>query len=105
MVADREGQQDRLGRSKKLAMLVAGARTLLRFHHWRLSLTVNDGQQATVDTPLLFVGNNLYRLTMPRAGCRDRLDDGLLSVAVMRKGGRRRCPRWSARCSPLAAGA
>jgi diacylglycerol kinase family enzyme len=88
MVADREGQQEQLGRSKKLAMLVAGLRTLVRFHHYRLSLTVNDGEAATIDTPLLFVGNNLYRLAMPRAGCRDRLDEGRLSVAVARKAGR-----------------
>ena len=88
MIADRDGQQDRLGRSKKAAMLVAGLRTLARFHHYRLSLTVNDGDQAIVETPLLFVGNNLYHLAMPRAGCRDRLDGGLLSVVVARKSGR-----------------
>ncbi|MEO6579819.1 MAG: diacylglycerol kinase family protein [Sphingomicrobium sp.] len=88
MVADREGQQERLGRSKKLAMLVASARALVRFHHYRLSLTVNDGRESTIQTPLLFVGNNLYRMTMPRVGCRDRLDDGRLSVMVARKSGR-----------------
>jgi len=88
MVADREGQQERLGRSKKFAMLVAGLRTLARFHHYRLSLTVNDGETATLETPLLFVGNNLYRTTMPRAGYRDRLDDGRLSVMIARKSGR-----------------
>ena len=88
MVADREGQQERLGRSKKFAMLVAGVRTLFRFHHYRLSLTVNDSETATLDTPLLFVGNNLYRTTMPRAGQRDRLDDGRLSVVITRKSGR-----------------
>ena len=88
MVADREGQQERLGRSKKVAMLVAGVRTLFRFHHYRLSLTINDGETATLETPLLFVGNNLYRTTMPRAGYRDRLDDGKLSVVITRKAGR-----------------
>lgn len=88
MVADREGQQERLGRSKKFAMLIAGVRTLFRFHHYRLSLTINDSETATLETPLLFVGNNLYRTTMPRAGCRDRLDDGKLSVVITRKAGR-----------------
>jgi diacylglycerol kinase family enzyme len=88
MVADREGQQERLGRSKKAAMLVAGLRTLVRLRHYRLSLTINDSKQATVDTPLLFVGNNLYRFAMPRAGCRDRIDDGRLSVAVFGRSGR-----------------
>ena len=88
MVADREGQQNRLGRSKRFAMLVAGVRTLFRFHHYRLSLTINDSETATLETPLLFVGNNIYRTTMPRAGQRDRLDDGRLSVMVARKSGR-----------------
>ncbi len=88
MVADREGQQDRLGRSKRLAMLVAGLRTLARYRHHRLSLTVNDAGQATVDTPLLFIGNNDYRMEMPRSGCRDRIDGGRLSVVVMKKQGR-----------------
>jgi len=83
MVFDREAQQKRLGRSKRLAMAVASARTLLRFHHQRLTLRIN-GKSAQVDTPLLFVGNNDYRLELPQAGQRDRLDDGCLCVLVMR---------------------
>ena len=88
MVEDREAQQDHLGRPKKLAMIVAGLRTLARFHHYRLAITVNDAERATVDTPLLFVGNNDYRLEMPRAGYRDALDQGRLSVVLLRKQGR-----------------
>ena len=61
MVVDRDAQRERLGRSKRLAMLVASIRTLFRFKHQRLTLTVND-EQARVDTPLLFVGNNDYRV-------------------------------------------
>ena len=37
MVVDRESQQHRLGRSKRLAMLVASLRTLSRFHDHRLT--------------------------------------------------------------------
>ena len=88
MVEDREAQQDHLGRPKKLATIVAGLRTLARFHHYRLSITVNDARKATVDTPLLFVGNNDYRLEMPRVGCRDALDQRRLSVVLLRKQGR-----------------
>jgi diacylglycerol kinase family enzyme len=83
MVLDREAQQRRLGRSKRLALLIASARTLLRYGHQRLTLTVND-QEARVETPLLFVGNNDYRLEMPGAGTREALDDGKLCVLVMR---------------------
>ena len=84
MVIDRDAQRRRLGRSKKLALLVASARTLARFKHQRLTLTVND-EKARVETPLLFVGNNDYRLDLPAAGRRETLSDGKLCVLVMRK--------------------
>ena len=84
MVLDRETQQKRLGRSKRLAMLVAGARTLARFRHHRLQITINDADEATLDTPLLFVGNNDYELVLPEAGKRQTLDDGQLCVMVLR---------------------
>ena len=83
LVRDREAQQHRLGRGKRAAMLVAALRTLLRFHHQRLRLSI-DGRAAELDTPLLFVGNNEYRLEVPGPGTRDRLDDGKLCVLVLR---------------------
>jgi YegS/Rv2252/BmrU family lipid kinase len=88
MVIDRDLQQKRLGRSKRLAMLVAAARTLARFHHDRLTLTVND-ERSRVDTPLLFVGNNEYRVDIGAPGRRESLQDGELCVLVMRKKTRR----------------
>src|SRR3954447_23528431 len=84
MVVDRDLQRRRLGRSKRLAMVVASLRTLARFNHQRLTLTVND-EQARVDTPLLFVGNNDYRIDLGAPGQRDSLEDGQLCVLVMRK--------------------
>ncbi|HEX6661460.1 MAG TPA: diacylglycerol kinase family protein [Sphingomicrobium sp.] len=89
MVVDRDLQRKRLGRSKRLAMLVASLRTLVRFGHHRLTLTVNDEQQGRVDTPLLFVGNNDYRLDLPAPGQRESIDNGELCVLVMRKKTRR----------------
>ena len=83
MVMDRDAQQQRFGRSKRLAMLVAALRTMTRFHARRLRLRANGGE-ARVDTPLLFVGNNDYRLAFPGAGRREALDDGQLCVMVMR---------------------
>lgn len=88
MVRDREVQQKRLGRSKRLAMLVAAVRTLARFNHQRLRLTVND-EPTRVDTPLLFIGNNDYQLELPAAGRRQALDDGKLCLLVMRSKTRR----------------
>ncbi len=89
MVVDRDMQRERLGRSKRLAMIIASVRTLARFNHRRLTLTVNDGKTASVDTPLLFVGNNDYRVDLAAAGKRDSVSDGHLSVLVMRKKTRR----------------
>lgn len=88
MVVDRDLQRVRLGRSRRLAMLVASTRTLARFNHQRLTLIVND-QRARVDTPLLFVGNNDYRLDLGAPGRRESLEDGKLFVLVMRKKTRR----------------
>jgi YegS/Rv2252/BmrU family lipid kinase len=88
MVLDRDLQRKRLGRSKKLAMIVAAVRTLARFGHQRLTLTVND-EKERVDTPLLFVGNNSYRVDLGAPGRRESLEDGQLCVMVMRKKTRR----------------
>lgn len=83
MVVDRDAQRQRLGRSKRLAMLVASLHTMTRFHARRLKLSA-DGQDSRVDTPMLFVGNNHYPLSIPGAGKRQSLDAGELSVMVMR---------------------
>ena len=85
MVVDRDLQRKRLGRSKRLAMIVASLRTLIRFNHHRLTLTVNEERTGRVDTPLLFVGNNDYRIDIGAPGQRERLDGGELYVLVMRK--------------------
>jgi len=88
MVLDRDLQRKRLGRSKRLAMVVASLRTLARFNHQRLTLTVND-EKERVDTPLLFVGNNDHRIDLGAPGQRESIEDGTLSVFVMRKKTRR----------------
>src|SRR4029453_6944241 len=67
MVVDRDLQRRRLGRSKRLAMIVASLRTLARFNHQRLMLCVND-EEERIDTPLLFVGNNDYRIDIGAPG-------------------------------------
>jgi YegS/Rv2252/BmrU family lipid kinase len=96
MVLDRDLQRKRLGRSKRLAMVVASLRTLARFDHQRLRLTVND-EKELIDTPLLFVGNNDYRIDLGAPGQRQSLEDGRLSVFVMRKKTRRGLIAASAR--------
>jgi YegS/Rv2252/BmrU family lipid kinase len=89
MVVDRDSQRKRLGRSKRLAMVIASLRALARFNHQRLNLTVNDEATARLETPLLFVGNNEYRIDIGAPGQRESLDDGQLCVLVLRKKTRR----------------
>ncbi len=88
LVVDRDSQRKRFGRTKAAAMIVASIRTLVRFGRQRLILTVND-RKGQVDTPLLFVGNNDYRIDLPGAGRRKSVEDGRLCVLVMRKKTRR----------------
>ena len=89
MVINRDLQRRSIGRSKWLAMIIASARTLWRFGHHRLTLTVNEERTGRVDTPLLFVGNNAYHTDLGAAGQRDSLERGELSVLVMRQKTRR----------------
>ncbi len=84
MVVDRDVQEKRLGRSKKLSMAVAAARTIIRFHHSRVMICA-DGNRVHIETPLLFVGNNEYDVALPTAGKRAALDTGKLCVLVLRK--------------------
>ena len=88
MVVDRDLQQKRLGRSKRLAMIVASLRTLVRFNHQRLTLTVNEEQGARRHAVAV---RRQQRLSdrHRRAGRRESLDDGELCVLVMRKKTRR----------------
>jgi diacylglycerol kinase family enzyme len=79
IVRDREAQQRRLGRSKRLAMLVASLRALYRFSRRRLTIRLADGQ-APVETPLLFVGNNRYDTNLLTLGRRASVDRGELCL-------------------------
>lgn len=73
----REREASRL--PKLLATVPAAWRTLRKLRSRRFELTV-DGESATVETPLLFVGNNRYEVEQGRPAERFTLDDGLLSV-------------------------
>ena len=87
MVRFREAEQGR-GRSKRLAMLSASLRALRSFKHRRLWISA-PGVETPIRTPLLFVGNNDYRIDLGAPGQRESIEDGTLSVFVMRKKTRR----------------
>ncbi|MDB5693977.1 MAG: sphingosine kinase [Alphaproteobacteria bacterium] len=79
LVKSREAQQRRFGRSKRVAMLVAGARAFWRFSRRRLSIRI-AGHQGSIVTPLLFVGNNRYKISLMGLGERDAIDRGELCL-------------------------
>jgi diacylglycerol kinase family enzyme len=79
LVKSREAQQRRLGRGKKMAMLVAGIRAFWRFSRRRLTIRV-AGHEGSIVTPLLFVGNNHYKMSLMGLGQRDAIDRGELCL-------------------------
>jgi diacylglycerol kinase family enzyme len=79
MVRRREAQQEHLGRGKRLAMLVASFRTLRHFSSDRLTIRV-EGRQEPIETPLLFVGNNRYSMSLMGLGTRETIDRGELCL-------------------------
>jgi YegS/Rv2252/BmrU family lipid kinase len=80
-VIEREHTQNRLGWKKWPAMALAAARTFQLAPMVHVKLDV-DGRHVHLKTPLLFVGNNRYRLELPNVGSRDRLDERMLSLYV-----------------------
>jgi len=83
MVRLREAQQERAGRSKRLAMLLASLASLRSFRRHRLWISA-PGLEAPVRTPLLFVGNNRYQVNLFALGRRERLDGGELCLYAIR---------------------
>src|SRR4051794_8294231 len=73
LVREREAQQERLGRSKQLAMVVAVLRTMWRFSKHRLTIRI-EGREAPIETALLFVGNNRYTMSPFSLGTREAID-------------------------------
>jgi diacylglycerol kinase family enzyme len=83
MVRLREAEQERKGRSKRLAMLSASLTTLRHFRRHRLWISA-EGLEAPIHTPLLFVGNNRYEVNLFALGQRETLDAGELCLYAIR---------------------
>jgi diacylglycerol kinase family enzyme len=83
MVRLREAEQERSGRSKRLAMLSASVETLRHFRRHRLWISA-EGLEAPIHTPLLFVGNNRYEVNLFALGQRAALDEGELCLYAIR---------------------
>jgi diacylglycerol kinase family enzyme len=73
--------EQRRGRRKSLAMLLAIARVWRRYRRVSVSVAHGAGERI-VHTPFVFVGNNEYLLEGVRLGGRTRLDEGCLHVCM-----------------------
>lgn len=86
-VAAREKQQDEKGTGKWLAMCQAAIATLRRFPVVRVTLALPNGR-TRLTTPLVFIGNNKYEMSLLSLGKRTALDGGDLWVYVASNRGR-----------------
>jgi diacylglycerol kinase family enzyme len=85
MARVRERWRPMLG--KWLALVVGAIAMLRRFPALNLSLDI-DGWRLRRRVPMLFVGNNAYSVEWPDLGERERLDEGCLSLWLVREASR-----------------
>lgn len=87
MVRKRKKEQKN-GKHKLLAYIIAAFHVFQRYPLLTLRLTV-DNVELTRTTPIVFVGNNIYKLEKKfDLGIRERLDQNVLSVFLTKKVGR-----------------
>jgi diacylglycerol kinase family enzyme len=82
MVVDRDRRRSAIGLGKWPAMVLAAIRTLRRFPFRRLTMHA-AGLAKPYRTPILFVGNNEYNLSLLSLGRRRQLDLGRLQIYVV----------------------
>jgi diacylglycerol kinase family enzyme len=84
IVRDRERQQTRLGRGKWRSFLWASLAVLRRFPFLTVRIEVESAKQDFV-TPVVFIGNNEYKMEGFDIGARESLERGVLSVYIVKK--------------------
>lgn len=82
-VLTRDAVRRRTGARKWIAMARAAARVLRRFPLLRVRIATGD-RVIVARTPFVFVGNNPYTINLLQLGQRPRLDDGQLSLYMVR---------------------
>ena len=87
IVGKRDRQRQRLGRGKWLAMLLSFISVFRRFPTIAVQIGAPD-RSVLRTTPFVFVGNNLYDITLTTLGRRKRLDSGQLCVYFTNRAGR-----------------
>jgi len=83
LVVDREQLQRDSNLGKWSAMMRAAWSVLRHPHTFSVTLCI-DGKDLQRRTPFVFIGNNVYAMEGLDAGARARLDEGVLSICVLR---------------------
>jgi YegS/Rv2252/BmrU family lipid kinase len=86
IVREREKKQ-RLGHGKWPAFVWAALAVMRRYPFLELRLDV-EGEQLTLNTPFVFIGNNEYEMESLNVGGRRRIDAGRLSLYLTHRTGR-----------------
>jgi len=94
IVRDRERQEARLGRGKWRSFAWASLSVLRRYPFLTVRIKVGSEKRVYV-TPIVFVGNNEYQMEGFRIGKRSSLEQGSLSVYIVKKHGRAALVRLS----------
>ncbi|MEO8306829.1 MAG: diacylglycerol kinase family protein [Pseudomonadota bacterium] len=89
IVYERDREQQRVGRGKWLAFLRATVAALRKYPFLNVSLEV-DGRKHQRRTPIVFIGNNEYRMQGLALGERVSLTGGRLSLYTTQRSGRLR---------------
>lgn len=87
MVRHRNSLQERLGGNKWLAMGTAVSKVFTQFPNLKIEIEFNESAES-LETPIVFIGNNIYQMDVFNMGKRDRIDQGKLGVFYINSGGR-----------------
>jgi len=81
LVKKRDGFIERLGLGKWSAMALSFFHVFGKFPLYTITAGAN-GTSITTATPLVFIGNNRYDISLLELGNRTRIDEGILSVYI-----------------------
>jgi YegS/Rv2252/BmrU family lipid kinase len=85
-IVDRREAARKNGRNKWIALVSALLASLKRYAAFRVDISA-AGRRLSRRTPILFIGNNEYRIEGSQFGARDHLDRGCLSLYVLHGNG------------------
>jgi diacylglycerol kinase family enzyme len=87
MVRHRKSYQERLGGNKWLAMGTAFSKVITQVPNLKVEIKSEEAAES-FETPIVFVGNNIYQMDLFNLGKRERIDEGKLGIFYINARGR-----------------